>query len=150
MYADVLRQLSSNIVTGKPFVPDSMKNSVRQQAEPKSERPESRPDTEQTGREGSTLLRIYSFYSMEEISRLAQLVPEDSGFESVIYRNDAAGIYYLILSSGQPGSPAFYAASAAASEFGRPVRASRNTLYYYDEHYTMMIRSRALQILRSL
>ncbi len=96
------------------------------------------------------LFRIYEFRTLEDVSHLSTLLPEDHACGNTLYKNPKNQHFYLVLSNKGVSASIFNGICRLASEFGTCQKASANTLYYYDEHYETMIRENALQILRSL
>ena len=115
-------------------------------------------DTETTSDDASsedeepqkTILRIYEFRTLNEVSCLSEQLPADFKCGNTLYKNPNNGHYYLVLSSEGVSRTVFGSICRLASEFGSIQKASANTLYYFDEHYETIIRENALQILRSL
>lgn len=115
-------------------------------------------DTETTSGDASsedeepqkTILRIYEFRTLNEVSCLSEQLPADFKCGNTLYKNPNNGHYYLVLSSEGVSRTVFGSICRLASEFGSIQKASANTLYYFDEHYETIIRENALQILRSL
>ena len=97
-----------------------------------------------------TILRIYEFKTLNEVSCLSEQLPADFECGNTLYKNPNNGHYYLVLSSEGISRTVFGSICRLASEFGSIQKASANTLYYFDEHYETIIRENALQILRSL
>ncbi len=100
--------------------------------------------------ETHTLFRIYEFSSLDQASEYATLLPNDFECISTLYKNPANHRYLLVLSNEEIDDAAFNHACCLASEFGTGIKASTNTLYYYDEHYETIIRSNAVGVLRNL
>ncbi|MGN0204823.1 MAG: adaptor protein MecA [Coprococcus sp.] len=100
--------------------------------------------------ESQFLFRIYEFRTLEDVSRLSTLLPEDHDCGNTLYKNPKNQHFYLVLSNKGIAASTFNGVCHLASEFGSCQKASANTLYYYDEHYETIIRENALQILRSL
>lgn len=100
--------------------------------------------------ESQLLFRIYEFRTLEDVSHLSTLLPEDYACGNTLYKNPQNQHFYLVLSNKGVSSSIFNGICHLASEFGSCQKASANTLYYYDEHYETIIRENALQILSSL
>lgn len=115
-------------------------------------------DTETTSGDASsedeepqkTILRIYEFRTLNEVSCLSEQFPADFECGNTLYKNPNNGHYYLVLSSEGVSRTVFGSICRLASEFGSIQKASANTLYYFDEHYETIIRENALQILQKL
>lgn len=106
-----------------------------------------RDDSAQTAR---ARIRIFEFDTLEHVSRLSMLIPEDFSCVNVLYKNPQTKHFYLTISSEGITSDIYEHVCQLASEFGHPQKASVNTLYYYDEHYDIIIKQNALQILKNL
>jgi adapter protein MecA 1/2 len=143
---DIFKRLSNDIIAKVGTDNTDQKLSSKATESIDSQSAESGNDNN----EFQTRIRIYDFETLDQVSRLSVLLPEDLSCESVLYKNPRTKHFFLVLSSEGHSLTSFEAICHLASEFGRCEKASVNTLYYYDEHYETIIRKNALQVLRNL
>lgn len=143
---DIFKRLSSDIIAKAAA---SSKEAL-QNSEMKTLTSEADSDKEDAPESTHTRIRIYEFDTLDHVSQLSTLVPEDFFCVNVLYKNPINKYYYLVLTSDGSTSEAFDNVCHLAAEFGRPQKASANTLYYYDEHYDVIIKRNALKVLRNL
>lgn len=142
---DIFKRLSSDILSKATQMHDSSSTSDLSADVVSDEAPAAEDDAQP-----QTILRIYEFTSLNDVSRLSEQIGAPLECGNTLYKNPATGHYYLVLSSDGVSRTAFGSICRLASEFGSVQKASANTLYYFDEHYETIIRENALQILQSL
>lgn len=139
---DIFKRLSSDIIA-KAAARDTSEAAAEAETPAES-------DTSVQENTPQTRIRIYEFETLDHVSRLSMLLPEDFFCVNVLYKNPANRHYYLVLTSDSASPENFDMVCRLASEFGHSEKASANTLYYYDEHYETIIRKNALKVLRNL
>lgn len=102
-------------------------------------------------KEHNRLTRIFSFDSLDSVCVLASQLGDDFSCSSTLYKSPHNNRFYLTVTENTEAQERdFTRACSLAAEFGRPERASANTIYYYDEHYRTLIAGNALQVLRMI
>lgn len=96
------------------------------------------------------IIRFFTFQDLEAVCRAARVAGASYEGLNVLYKNPANGRYYLVLHESQEGEDSFNRICNLLTEFGSAVKASPHTEAYYQEHYEIIVRERALQILSSL
>ena len=82
------------------------------------------------------LTKVYSFRSLQAVSRFAAVVAPRYHGTAKLYKNPADAAYYLLLSMSGHTAEDFNKLCNIASEYGQSVPASNAALLYYDEHFT--------------
>lgn len=94
--------------------------------------------------------RIFSFRNLEEVIALAQEIRNIYHSSNSLYKDTETGRYYLIMSKDELSVEEFHKVCNVASEFGTLERSNYATLSYYDEHYTIVKQSDAIERLADL
>lgn len=105
-----------------------------------------KPRTEPT-KEQTDLIRIYQFCSLDQISALGEHLLFQYKGTNTVYKNTADKNYILILHKSGHTPEEFSKICNTVSEYGTPVRNTYASSSYYDEHFDILIREQALQIL---
>lgn len=105
----------------------------------------------QTAKTGQGLpVRIFSFNSLGEVDTLAAVIRDEFTGRSTLYKDARTKTYYLALLSDSENNESFTKVLNTISEFGRREKVTNATLAYFDEHYEVIIRDKAIEILASL
>ncbi|MBO5488939.1 MAG: adaptor protein MecA [Eubacterium sp.] len=94
-------------------------------------------------------LRVFSFDSMNPIIHVAKGVSKDYSGKNSLWKNDAAHRYFLLLNCGA-SRQAFHSACATLSEYGKEEHATYASETFFNEHYTLIIKDKALDKLSLL
>jgi Negative regulator of genetic competence, sporulation and motility len=91
--------------------------------------------------------KVFSFHSLEEVIQLcARLVSFYHG-ENDLYKDTVNNTYYLVLNSSDHTPQEFNQVCNLVSEYGKMERSSYATLAYFKEHYEVIVKNSAVQIL---
>lgn len=93
------------------------------------------------------LVKIYSFNSLKEIIHLAGILTGVYNGVNTVYKNPVTSTYYLVINISDHTPEEFNRVCNIISEFGKVERVSYASSTYYDEHYEVIVRDHALQIL---
>jgi adapter protein MecA 1/2 len=109
------------------------------------------PDTELPEKPGLTvgakLIKIYSFRSLKEVIELANIMLGIYNGINTLYKNPVNSIYYLVVSISDHTPEEFNKICNIISEYGRVERFTYASPTFYDEHYEVIVKDQALQIL---
>lgn len=97
----------------------------------------------------SDKVKVYSFLSMNPIIEAAHLVTDSYNGKNTLWKDDMASRYYLVLNRGN-GKAAFQSACAVVSEYGKEELMTYATQDYFNEHYQIIIKDKALNQLALL
>lgn len=93
--------------------------------------------------------RIFTFPKLDLISEAARAAGGQFSGESILYKKPQDGPYFLVLK--KPADAAdFNRVCNTIAEYGSKIRHDYATESYYAEHYEVLIRDNALQILAGL
>ncbi|NLL00859.1 MAG: adaptor protein MecA [Clostridiales bacterium] len=93
------------------------------------------------------LTKVYSFRSLGEVTELANVLVGTFNGTNTLYKDPVRGTYYLVLSISRHKPEDFNRIINIISEYGKPERATYATPLYYEEHYEIIVKDQALQIL---
>jgi adapter protein MecA 1/2 len=95
----------------------------------------------------ANLIRVYSFNSLDEVIKLAHVLPGYYYGTNTLYKNPINSTYYLVLSKSDHTSEEFNKINNIILEYGKPERFTYISQALYDEHYEIIVKDQALQIL---
>ncbi|MDK2807439.1 MAG: adapter protein MecA 1/2 [Clostridiales bacterium] len=98
----------------------------------------------------TNLTKFYSFVNLNEISRLSEhIVSSYHGINS-IYKDPLHGKYYLVISKSQHTPEEFNKICNIISEYGKAERTTYASYSYFEEHFEVIIKDKAIQILGTM
>ncbi len=95
----------------------------------------------------SNLVKVYSFRSLKEVTELANVLLGYYNGTNTLYKNPVTAIYYLVISISQHTPEEFNKICNIISEFGKVERSTYASSSFYEEHYEIIVKNHALQIL---
>ncbi len=95
----------------------------------------------------SKLTKIYSFKSLKEVTDLAYIMTGIYNGYNTLYKNPLNSIYYLVITMSDHTPEEFNKICNILSEYGKVERSMYASSSYYDEHFEVIVRDHALQIL---
>jgi adapter protein MecA 1/2 len=93
------------------------------------------------------LTKVYSFRSLREVTALANLIVGVYNGSNTLYKDPVTSTYYLVISISKHTPEEFNKINNVISEFGKPERNTYATQHYYEEHYEVIVKDQAIQIL---
>ena len=96
------------------------------------------------------LTRVYSFRSLSEVTRLANVLQGTYRGNNTLYKDPATSTYYLVISIINHTPEEFNKISNIISEYGKPERSNYATQIYYDEHFEVIVKNQALHVLSKM
>lgn len=94
--------------------------------------------------------RIFTFSSMNELTRLAHIFGPDLVCENRLYKNDQTGQYLLVVNQRTLSAESFGKVCNTISEYGITTKAMQAGIAYMDEHFDCIIPENALQKLAGI
>ncbi|SFR62694.1 adaptor protein MecA [Anaeromicropila populeti] len=96
------------------------------------------------------LTKVFSFHSLNEISTLA--IHLSSFYHGVnhVYKNPVNGLYYLSINKSEHSPEEFNKICNITSEYGKSERTTYATSEYFNEHFELIIKDKAIQVLATL
>ncbi|MDO5291234.1 MAG: adaptor protein MecA [bacterium] len=130
----------------KPADTDNSKLNETLSIEPAKES-EEKEDATAEKKPAEKIIKIFSFNSLEEVIRVsAELVLSYRG-KNDLYKNTANSTYYLVLSQSDYTPQEFNRICNLTSEYGKLERSTYATIAYYKEHFDLIVKEDAVQIL---
>ncbi len=109
------------------------------------------PENEGSAKPGvhvpANLVKIYSFGSLQEVTQLAYIMVGTYNGINTLYKNPADSVYYLVVSITDHTPEEFNKVCNIISEYGKSERSTYASSSFYEEHYEVIVRNHALQIL---
>lgn len=97
-----------------------------------------------------SLIKVYSFDSLQSVSRFATVVVSRFHGTAKLYKNTSDERYYLLLGMSGHTAEDFNKICNIASEYGRSVSAGNASLLYYKEHFVPVADDDILETLSKL
>lgn len=95
----------------------------------------------------SNLTKIYSFRSLSEVTALAAILIGFYKGVNTLYKNPVTATYYLVINKSDHSPEEFNKICNIISEYGKSERYTYASSAFFDEHYEIIIKDQALQIL---
>ncbi len=93
------------------------------------------------------LTRIFVFDSLRSITKIAKMLGDNYQGENSLYKDEAEGVYLLVLSGTGHTPKEFNRLCNVLSEYGSSLRSLPASRSYLEEHYSAVIAEYALQAL---
>ncbi len=98
----------------------------------------------------TNLTKFFSFQSLEEISRLSEHITKSYNGLNSIYKDNATEKYYLVISKSQHTPEEFNKICNIISEYGKAERTTYASYSYFEEHFELILKDKAIQVLGSM
>lgn len=96
---------------------------------------------------GFDLTRIYSFESLNQVTRLAHILVQHYNGKNSLYKNDRSSGYVLVVSQSDHTPEEFNKICNMLSEYGNPEKFASASEAYMEEHFEPVIKDKAIQAL---
>lgn len=130
----------------------NIKESGDDSEDPKVENTETAesPEVQEDIQIPADLTRLYRFQSLEQLSRLAQIVHTFYNGENSLYKDEQTNRYYLILHKNEVSPENFNKVCNILSEYSRQEQISNGTEAFFQEHLKIICEADALQTIAKL
>lgn len=95
----------------------------------------------------TNLLKVYSFSSLNEVIQLANIIVPYYKGANTLYKNPVSSVYYLVISKSEHTPEEFNKICNIISEYGKSEKTTYASPYYYEEHFDIIVKDSAIQIL---
>jgi adapter protein MecA 1/2 len=95
----------------------------------------------------SNLNKIYTFRSLQEVIDLAAIMQGIYKGTNTLYKNPVNSTYYLVIYMSEHTPEEFNRICNIVSEYGNTARTAYASSSYFEEHFEVIVRNQALQIL---
>ena len=94
-------------------------------------------------------IRVFSFASLNSIIGVARMISPDYTGKNSVWKDEDNNKYYLMLNRGMKKA-VFQSTCLLLSEFGKEENVTYASQDYYNEHYKLIIRDKAMEQLAKL
>ena len=99
---------------------------------------------------GRARTRVYQFSCLDKVIEAAAIVGTAEGITDTLYKNPEDGSFYLVMTDSSGSAEAFSAVCNKLSEYGSRVKETYSSPSYYEEHYELILKERALERLAKI
>ena len=99
---------------------------------------------------GRPRTRVYQFSCLDKVIEAAGIVGTAEGITDTLYKNPEDGSFYLVMTDSSGSAEAFSAVCNKLSEYGSRVKETYSSPSYYEEHYELILKERALERLAKI
>lgn len=96
------------------------------------------------------MTKVFLFHQLKDVCRYAQIIQPKYHSKNTLYKDPKSGNFYLTLNKGKASPELYNKVCNIAIEYGECVPATAASTAYYNEHFTVMIRNKAVQKLANL
>ena len=126
---------------------DDFSEDIEDDSKKPSDSTDSDSNSKQSVHISTNLTKVYSFRSLSEVTQLANILLGFYTGSNTLYKDPITATYYLVISISDHTPEEFNKISNIISEYGKPERTNYATQVYFDEHYEIIVKDQALQIL---
>lgn len=126
------------------FVPLAEALSINKE-EPKEDKAETNSVSYQTN-----LLKVYSFKTLDDVTKLSNVITSYYNAQNSLYKNPSTGLYYLAITKSGHTPEEFNKICNIISEYGKSEITTYASPYYYEEHFEVLIKDKAVQVLSAI
>jgi adapter protein MecA 1/2 len=94
--------------------------------------------------------KTFIFQHLDEVCRYAELIQPFYRSSNTLYKDAKAGTFYLVITKGKSSPQVFNKICNIATEYGECVPTTSASVAYYNEHFTIMVKNKAIQKLANL
>lgn len=106
--------------------------------------------SEKNTEDNPDIIRIFSFASLDEVTRLAIHISGLYEGDNTIYKDTDASRYLLVMHRSENTPEDFNKVCNLVSEYGRIERSTYASESHCNEHYQALVKNKALQVLANL
>lgn len=98
----------------------------------------------------TNLMKVYSFDTLDDVIRLSDIVAFYYKGQNSLYKNPADKRYYLVTYKSEHTPKEYNKVCNIISEYGKIERTTYASSSYYDEHFQLIIKEGAIQVLSKI
>ena len=133
---DFFKKISDELLPNK----EDVENSI----------PEEHSDTVKTEAAPVKMTKVFVFDHLEDVCHYAQAVHTKYNGRNILYKDPKSETFYLVLTKGRTTPETFNKVCNIAIEYGRYLPTTDASIAHYNEHFKVMIRSKAIQKLANV
>ena len=96
------------------------------------------------------MTKIFRFGQLDDVCRYASIIYPRYTSQNSLYKDPKSRNFYLVLTKGNASPELYNKVCNIAVEYGEFIPTSSTSVAYYNEHFTLMIKNRAVQKLANL
>lgn len=93
------------------------------------------------------LTKVYTFRALNEVIELSNVLLGYYNGVNTLYKNPVTSIYYLMITKSSHTPEEFNKICNIISEYGKAERATYASTTFFEEHYEIIVKDQAIQIL---
>lgn len=105
---------------------------------------------EENDKSKKVIRKIFRFEKLTDFEKYCSVINFDKPIKSELYKDELDGKYYLIIEKARLSKKNFNMLCEIAVEYGNTLKENPFTLTYFNEHFTYMIKKKAIHVIRSL
>ena len=98
----------------------------------------------------ANITKVFSFGSLQDISQMAEHVIYVYHGKNTVYKDSSRGIYYLVITKSDHTPEEFNKVCNIISEYGKSERSTYASPAYYQEHFDVIVKDKAIQVLSAI
>jgi adapter protein MecA 1/2 len=99
---------------------------------------------------GEKVKRVYVFNSLEDVITVSSIVNQSFKGDSCLYKNPSTSMYYLTLEKSASAIDDFNRVCGVVSEYGQLEKTTYASFCHYEEHYSVIVAEKAVEILSQM
>lgn len=107
-------------------------------------------NVETTASDGQPSVRFFTFDNLDQVCHAARIAGQVFDGANTLYKNPKNNRYYLVIREPEEDNDSFKRICNLLSEYGSTLKADPAAEAYYQEHYEIIVKDRALQTLSNL
>lgn len=119
-------------------------------ASDKASETDAAPQKEDASPKTKNSTQVFAFASIHDVIQLARATAAAFTGQSILYKDEEAGRYLLVLESGEEFPYSFNSVCSVASEYGVSQQVSNAGIASFGEHYSTIIAASAIQALAQI
>jgi Negative regulator of genetic competence (MecA). len=98
----------------------------------------------------SDFTKVYTFASLSEVIKLAKILRGMYNGSNSLYKDPVTSTYYLVINISKSSPEEHNKINNIICEYGKPERINYASVDFYEEHYEVIVKDKALQILSDM
>lgn len=136
---DLFKKISEEIIGTEP-----------EAAKTSPEAPAKAPDEEAKAAQPVEMVKIFLFHRLEDVCKYSEVIHTRYNGSNTLYKDPKDGFYYLALSKGKTSPELFNKICNIATEYGEYIPTSAASVAYFNEHFKVIMKNKAIQKLANL
>ncbi len=97
-----------------------------------------------------TIFKIYLFTSLDGVIKAAKTINKCYHGENTLYKDPATSLYYLVINLSEHTAGEFNKVCNILSEYGSVYKVTQAGVLHFEEHYEVIVRNKATQVLSKM